>query len=43
VSSDVSKVDIADAIINKLSLAAGCSETKTFDKKAARLDGMTLL
>jgi predicted nucleic-acid-binding protein len=42
-SSDLSKTDIADAIINKLSLTAGCSETKTFDKKAARLDGMTLL
>ncbi|MDR1421752.1 MAG: type II toxin-antitoxin system VapC family toxin [Coriobacteriales bacterium] len=43
VHSDLFKVDIADAIINKLSLAAGCGETKTFDKKAARLDGMTLL
>jgi predicted nucleic-acid-binding protein len=42
-SSDLSKADIADAIINRLSLTAGCSETKTFDKKAARLDGMTLL
>jgi predicted nucleic-acid-binding protein len=42
-SSDLKGADLADAIINRLSLAVGCSETKTFDKAAAKLDGMTLL
>jgi predicted nucleic-acid-binding protein len=42
-SSDLKGADLADAIISKLSLAAGCSETKTFDNAAAKLEGMALL
>ena len=33
----------ADALIGALAMWAGCETTLTFDKKAARLDGFTLL
>jgi predicted nucleic-acid-binding protein len=35
--------DIADAIIAQVGLAAGCTATMTFDKKAAKIEGMELL
>ena len=35
--------DIVDAIIAQVGLAAGCSTTMTFDKKASKIEGMKLL
>lgn len=35
--------DFADAVISELGRAAGCSTTATFDKRAARLDRMSLV
>ena len=36
-------VDFADALIAALDRAQGCTHTVTFDRRAARLEGMTLL
>jgi predicted nucleic-acid-binding protein len=33
----------ADALLAEINLAAGCEATLTFDRKAARLDGFTLV
>jgi predicted nucleic-acid-binding protein len=38
-----SGVDFADALIAQVNLAKGCKTTATFDRKAARLDGFTLV
>lgn len=35
--------EMADALVAALGRAAGCSETVTFDRRAARLPGMRLL
>lgn len=35
--------DVADALVAGLGRTAGCSETVTFDRRAARLPGMRLL
>jgi predicted nucleic-acid-binding protein len=35
--------DLVDAIIHALGRAAGCSETVTFDRRFARLEGVRLL
>ena len=35
--------DVADALVAALGRTAGCSETVTFDRRAARLPGMRLL
>jgi predicted nucleic-acid-binding protein len=35
--------DLADRIIHELGRAAGCSETVTFDRRFARLEGVRLL
>lgn len=35
--------DFADALIASSAAAAGCGTTKTFDRRAARLPGMSLL
>lgn len=35
--------DLADALIGELAAAAGCTATVTFDQRAARQAGMTLL
>ena len=35
--------DFADALIERLSAAAGCSATMTFDADAAKVAGMTLV
>jgi predicted nucleic-acid-binding protein len=37
------KLDFADCLIEKLCAHAGCERVVTFDKKAARKGGMTLL
>ena len=37
------RIDFADALIAGLDRASGCSHTVTFDRRAARIDGMTLL
>lgn len=39
----VSAVDFGDGLIAALDREAGCSETLTFDRRAARLTGMRLL
>ena len=39
----VDGADFADALIERLSAAAGCSTTVTFDTSAARVAGMTLV
>lgn len=36
-------VDIADCLIERSAAAAGCEETMTFDRGAAKSVGMTLL
>jgi predicted nucleic-acid-binding protein len=36
-------VDFADALIAALDRAQGCTHTVTFDRRAARLEGVTLL
>lgn len=36
-------VDFADALIAALDRASGCRHTVTFDRRAARIDGMALL
>lgn len=36
-------IDFADALIAALDRTQGCSHTVTFDRRAARLEGMTLL
>jgi predicted nucleic-acid-binding protein len=33
----------SDALLAQINLAAGCDSTLTFDRKAARLDGVTLI
>jgi predicted nucleic-acid-binding protein len=33
----------SDALLSEINLAAGCEATLTFDRKAARLDGFTLV
>jgi predicted nucleic-acid-binding protein len=38
-----STVDFSDQLIERCGSAAGCEETVTFDRKAARLTGMRLL
>lgn len=38
-----SSADFADLLISALNLEHGCTSTVTFDKKAAKLAGMTLL
>ena len=38
-----STVDFSDQLIERCGSAAGCAETVTFDRKAARLTGMRLL
>jgi len=38
-----SKVDLPDVLIAQLALACGCEQTVTFDHKAARAAGMSLL
>lgn len=35
--------DLADALVHELGRAAGCSETVTFDRRFARLEGVRLL
>ncbi len=35
--------DFADALLGEINRRAGCSATATFDRKAARLDGFTLV
>lgn len=35
--------ELADAIVHELGRAAGCTETVTFDRRFARLDGVRLL
>ncbi len=37
------KADFADCLINKLAQAAGCTHTATFDRGAAKSDGMRLI
>lgn len=36
-------LDFSDAVISEAGEAAGCTHTATFDRRAARLKGMTLL
>ena len=38
-----SRFDPADAIIHELGRAAGCSETVTFDRRFARMEGVRVL
>ena len=38
-----STADFADCLIERLSVSAGCERTMTFDTKAAKLIGMTLI
>ena len=40
---DKGNADYADCLISRLNLAAGCSTTFTFDKKAAKLPHNTIL
>lgn len=40
---DAGNVDFADALIAALDRVHGCSHTVTFDRKATRITGMTLL
>ncbi|MGD0866045.1 MAG: type II toxin-antitoxin system VapC family toxin [Rhizomicrobium sp.] len=36
-------VDLSDVLMTQVNLARGCTTTVTFDRKAARLDGVTLI
>lgn len=38
-----SKADFSDCLIHRLNLSAGCDQTLTFDKAAAKQAGMTLI
>lgn len=38
-----SNVDLADALIAFVNLQQGCSHTVTFDRRALRIPGMTLI
>jgi predicted nucleic-acid-binding protein len=38
-----SKADFSDCLIERLSASAGCEQTMTFDKAAAKMTGMVLI
>jgi predicted nucleic-acid-binding protein len=38
-----SKADFSDCLIERLSVSAGCEQTMTFDKAAAKMTGMVLI
>ena len=38
-----SKADFADCLIERISAHAGCAQTMTFDRHAAKTDGMVLI
>ena len=40
---EANSADFSDAVINYANLAYGCDQTVTFDKQAAKLEGMRLL
>jgi len=42
-SKEKSEGDLSDAIIAQIGLSFGCEDTVTFDRKAAKLEGMRLL
>ena len=42
-SKEKSEGDLSDSIIAQLGLSFGCESTVTFDKKAAKLEGMRLI
>lgn len=40
---DASQADFSDCLIERLSASAGCARTMTFDKKASKILGMSLV